>query len=41
LILGNQFVSADGMRVDVQSGADIGVPQHGLYRLDVGFGLGK
>jgi len=39
LVLSDQLVSVDGVRVDVQSRADIGMPQHGLNRFDVGFGL--
>jgi hypothetical protein len=35
LILSDQLVPVDGVRVNVQSGTDIGMPQHGLYRLDV------
>jgi hypothetical protein len=40
LILSGQFVPVDSVRVDVQSGTDVGMPQHGLYCFDVGFGLG-
>jgi hypothetical protein len=28
------------VRVEIQSCADIGLPQQGLYRFDIGFGLG-
>jgi hypothetical protein len=40
LTLSHQFVPVDGMRVDVQSGTDTGMPQHELCRVDVGLGLG-
>ena len=40
LILSKQLVTVYGVRVDVQGGPDIGMPQHGLYCLDVGLGLG-
>jgi len=40
LILRYQLVPVDGVRVDIQSSADVGMPQNGLYRLNVGLGLG-
>jgi hypothetical protein len=40
LILSNQLVPVDGVRIDVQSDTDIGMPRHGLYHLDVGLRLG-
>ncbi len=38
LILSNQLVPVYGVRVDVQSGTGVGMPQHRLDRLDVGLG---
>jgi len=38
--LSDQFVAVDGVRVDIQGSADVGMPQNGLYRLNVGLGLG-
>src|SRR5690348_4703920 len=40
LILSNQFVAINRVRVYVQSRSDVSVTQHGLHGLDVGFGLG-
>jgi hypothetical protein len=39
LILGDQFVLIDGVRVSVQSGTNVGVSHHGLDRLHIRFGL--
>jgi hypothetical protein len=40
LILSDQLVAIYDVRVDVQSGADIGMAEHGLHCLDVALGLG-